>query len=143
MTARIRLGSACGASWCSAALIVRTVVLLVAGAGVAAPAAAQIVPCGGIQDRGYKILVDDIFDAAGGVASPLMQSLIFRMSTNLEQLEVESGLPIKVVRCAKRRPSDPLRFQAASCRAAERATGRARGLGIDGEGDRRDGCGST
>jgi len=108
MTARMRLGSACGASWLAVA---RVTLVLAAGVGAAAPAAAQIVPCGGIQDRGFKILVDDIFDTAGGVASPLMQSLIFRMSTNLEQLEVESGLPVKVVRCAKRRPSDPSDFR--------------------------------
>jgi hypothetical protein len=68
-------------------------------------------PAAASRIAGTKILVDDIFDAAGGVASPLMQSLIFRMSTNLEQLEVESGLPIKVVRCAKRRPSDPSDFR--------------------------------
>jgi hypothetical protein len=100
MTAGITLGR-----------VVRTAVLLAAGLGAAVPSAAQIVPCGGVQDRGFKILVDDIFDAAGGVASPLMQSLIFRVSSNLEQLEVESGLPIKVVRCAKRRPSDPSDFR--------------------------------
>jgi hypothetical protein len=91
--------------------VLTTAVVLAVVLGAAAPATAQIVPCSGVQDRGYKILVDDIFDAAGGVASPLMQSLIFRVSTNLEQLQVESGLPIKVVRCAKRRPSDPSDFR--------------------------------
>ena len=74
------------------------------------PAAGQIVPCGGIQDRGFKILLDDIVDLAGGGASPLMPSLIYRLSTNLEQLQLESGLPLKVIRCAKRRPSDPSDF---------------------------------
>ncbi len=88
----------------------RHVLLLLASLACAAPATAQIVPCSGIQDRGFKILFDDIFDAAGGAASPLMTSLIFRVSTNLEQLQVESGLPLKVIRCAKRRPSDPSDF---------------------------------
>ena len=83
---------------------------LLVGAG---PVAAQIVPCRGIQDPGFKILLDDIFDAAGGAATPLMPSLIFRVSTNLEQLQVESGVPLKVIRCAKRRPSDPSDFRRA------------------------------
>jgi hypothetical protein len=73
--------------------------------------AGQIVPCRGIQDPGFKILLDDIFDAAAGAASPLMHSLMFRVETNLEQLRVESGLPLKVIRCAKRRPSDPSDFK--------------------------------
>ena len=89
----------------------RLAFLVLASLAVAVPSAAQIVPCSGIQDRGFKILLDDIFDAAGGAASPLMQSLIYRLSTNLEQLQVESGLPLKVVRCAKRRPSDPSEFR--------------------------------
>jgi hypothetical protein len=77
----------------------------------AAPAEAQLVPCAGIQGTGYKILLDDIFDAAGGTASPLMSSLVFKLTTNLEQLQLESGLPLKVIRCAKRRPSDPADFK--------------------------------
>ena len=77
----------------------------------AAPATAQIVPCPGIQGTGYKILLDDIFDAAGGTASPLMSSLVFKLTTNLEQLQLESGLPLKVIRCAKRRPTDPADFK--------------------------------
>lgn len=85
--------------------------VLLASVALAAPSAAQIVPCPGIQDPGFKILLDDIFDAAGGAASPLMPSLIYRVSTNLEQLQVESGVPIKVIRCAKRRPSDPSDFK--------------------------------
>ena len=76
-----------------------------------APAGAQIVPCTGIQGTGYKILLDDIVDAAGGTASPLMASLVFRLTTNLEQLQLESGLPLKVIRCTKRRPSDPSDFK--------------------------------
>jgi len=77
---------------------------------LSAPSDAQVVPCAGITESGFKILLDDIFEAAGGKASPLMSSLQFRVSTNLEQLQVESGLPLKVVRCAKRRPSDPSDF---------------------------------
>ena len=84
--------------------------VLLASLALAGPAAAQIVPCSGIQNPGFKILLDDIFDSAGGTASPLMPSLIYRVSTNLEQLQVESGLPLKVIRCAKRRPSDPSDF---------------------------------
>ena len=77
----------------------------------AAPATAQIVPCAGIQSTGYKILLDDIFDAAGGTTSPLLPSLAFKLTTNLEQLQLESGLPLKVIRCAKRRPTDPADFK--------------------------------
>jgi len=84
--------------------------VLLALLAVAAPAAAQMEPCVGIKESGFKILLDDIFEAAGGKASPLMSSLLYRVSTNLEQLQVESGLPLKVVRCAKRRPSDPSAF---------------------------------
>ena len=84
-------------------------IVLLALLALATPSAAQIVPCQ-LGEPGYKILLDDIFDAAGGTASPLMPSLIYRLSTNLEQLQVESGLSIKVVRCAKRRPSGPSDF---------------------------------
>lgn len=84
---------------------------LLALLNVARPASAQIVECRGIQGNDFKILMDDIFDAAGGTASPLMQSLVFRVTTNLEQLRVESGLPISVIRCTKRRPSDPQEFK--------------------------------
>jgi hypothetical protein len=80
---------------------------------LAAPSVAQVVPCAGITESGFKILLDDIFETAEGKASPLMSSLQFRVSTNLEQLQVESGLPLKVVRCAKRRPSDPSDFNKA------------------------------
>lgn len=89
----------------------RTILAMLASVAFAVPSAAQIVPCSGIQDRGFKILLDDIFDAAGGAASPLMASLIYRVSANLEQLQVESGQPVKVIRCAKRRPSDPSDFK--------------------------------
>jgi len=85
--------------------------VLLASLALATPSAAQIVPCVGIQGPGFKILLDDIFDVAGGTASPLMPSLTYRVSTNLEQLRVESGLPLKVIRCAKRRPSDPSDFK--------------------------------
>ena len=93
-----------------AGLAILVPMLLLAGA---APAAAQLVPCTGIQGTGYKILLDDIFDVAGGTASPLMSSLVFKLTTNLEQLQLESGLPLKVIRCAKRRPSDPSDFKRA------------------------------
>jgi hypothetical protein len=86
--------------------------LVVAGTlASASPARAQLVPCDGLGDPGFKILLDDIFDAAGGAASPLMQSLAHRVSANLEQLKVESRLPLKVIRCAKRRPPDPSAFK--------------------------------
>jgi hypothetical protein len=77
----------------------------------ATPAKAQLVPCAGVQDPGFKILLDDIFDSAGGGASPLMLSLVHRLSANLEQLQVESRLSVKVVRCVKRRPTDPSAFR--------------------------------
>jgi hypothetical protein len=86
--------------------------LVLAGALASASSAhAQLVPCEGLGDPGFKILLDDIFDTAGGTASPLMQSLVHRVSANLEQLKVESRLPLKVIRCAKRRPRDPSAFK--------------------------------
>ena len=76
----------------------------------AASAQAQITPCSGVQEAGFKILLDDIFEASSHAPTPLMASLLGRLSANLEQLQVESGLPVKVVRCEKRRPSDPSAF---------------------------------
>jgi hypothetical protein len=76
----------------------------------AAPASAQLTPCSGIQEAGFKVLLDDIVEAASRAPSPLMASLLGRLSANLEQLEVESGLTLKVVRCEKRRPTDPSAF---------------------------------
>ncbi len=69
------------------------------------PAAAQFRSCKGIDSPGYKVLVDDIFDTAGGAASPLMPLLVFRIDANLEQLKIESGLPLVVIPCPTRRPS--------------------------------------
>jgi hypothetical protein len=114
MNAETQLARCCAGGQATRMMLPRvrlTILALLASLAAASPSAAQIVPCSGIQDRGFKILLDDIFDSAGGTASPLMQSLIFRVSTNLEQLQVESGLPLKVIRCAKRRPSDPSDFR--------------------------------
>ena len=77
---------------------------------LAEPSRAQITPCGGIQEAGFKILLDDIFEANSRTPTPLMASLLGRLAANLEQLQVESGLALKVVRCEKRRPSDPSAF---------------------------------
>ena len=76
----------------------------------AVPAAGQLVECTGSKVPGLKILLDDIVDAAGGTASPLMQSLLFKLGTNLEQLQLESGLPLTVVPCPKRKPLSPSDF---------------------------------
>jgi hypothetical protein len=75
------------------------------------PARAAIVSCSGINAAGYKVLVDDIVPSSGTAASPLMQPLIHRLDANLEQLKVETGLPLTVVRCAKRLPEDPADFR--------------------------------
>ncbi len=66
------------------------------------PASAQIVPCSGMSDSGYKILVDDI--VAGSTTSPLMPLLIGKIDSNIEQVLLETGFKILVLRCAKRRP---------------------------------------
>jgi hypothetical protein len=95
----------------AAPALARAMALVALGTlALGAPAAAQIVPCGGASGTGLKVLLDDIFETGAGKVSPLMPSLMFRISANLEQLQVESGLAFKVVRCAKRRPSDPSDF---------------------------------
>jgi hypothetical protein len=74
-----------------------------------APAGAQLTPCGNLEGSEYKVLLDDITDASGS-ALPLLHTLASRVDFNLEQLRTESGLPLTVVRCAKRRPQDPAEF---------------------------------
>jgi hypothetical protein len=72
---------------------------------------AQLVQCRGVNDPGvYKVLLDDIAPE-GGAASPLLSALVHRLDANLEQLKVETGLPLRVVRCEKRRPGDPAAFR--------------------------------
>ena len=61
--------------------------------------------CSNIQGTEFKIFIDDIVNAAGGQPLSLMQSLTHHVTTSLEQLRVESGLNIRVINCAKRRPS--------------------------------------
>jgi hypothetical protein len=70
---------------------------------------AQLTPCGNLEGSEYKVLLDDITDASGS-ALPLLHTLASRVDFNLEQLRTESGLPLTVVRCAKRRPQDPAEF---------------------------------
>jgi hypothetical protein len=74
-------------------------------------ARAQLVQCAGVNEPGYyKVLLDDIV-ADGGTASPLLRFLVHRLDANLEQLKLETGLPLRVVRCEKRRPGDPAVFR--------------------------------
>lgn len=82
--------------------------LSLVGAGAAR---AQLVPCHGIAEPGFKILLDDIVTGGGGEVSPLMRPLIHRLDANLEQLKLETGLALTVVRCEKRQPSDPTEFR--------------------------------
>jgi hypothetical protein len=80
-------------------------------AGVAAPSEAQLVPCHGIAEPGFKILLDDIVTGGRGEVSPLMRPLIHRLDSNLEQLRTETGLGLTVVRCTNRKPADPTVFR--------------------------------
>ena len=84
----------------------------IATALVAVPAQAQIIPCSGVNEPGFKVLLDDIA-ASDGKASPIMQPLIHRIDANLEQLEVEAGPAFKVLRCEKRKPNSPADFKKA------------------------------
>jgi len=72
---------------------------------------AQLVPCSGVSEPGFKVLVDDIVADGAAGPSPLMFPLVHRLDANLEQLRLETGLALKIVRCAKRRPSDPSDFR--------------------------------
>jgi hypothetical protein len=76
----------------------------------AATARAQIVPCSGVSEPGFKVLLDDI-EASDGSVSPLLDLLVSRLDANLEQLNVEARLPLKVVRCTKRHPESPGEFR--------------------------------
>jgi hypothetical protein len=73
-------------------------------------ASGQIVPCTGVAEPGFKVLLDDI-EAADGTATPLVDLLVSRLDANLEQLNVEARLPMKVVRCTKRHPESPGDFR--------------------------------
>lgn len=87
-----------------------TVVLSLALAmGAAGPAEAQLRPCSGVTEPGLKILLDDIA-RSGGAPSPFVDLLTARLEANLEQLRVEAGLTVKVLRCAKRLPGSPAAF---------------------------------
>ena len=80
---------------------------------LAAPAAAQLEGCPGVAtETGFKILLDDIWEEAEGKKTtwPLMSSLRNVVFANIEQLRVESGLPLKVIRCENRRPPNPSVF---------------------------------
>ncbi len=75
------------------------------------PVSAQIVSCSGVDGTGYKVLLDDIVHSSGAAASPLMLPLIHRLDANLEQLKIETGLSLTIVRCPKRHPDDPADFR--------------------------------
>jgi hypothetical protein len=77
--------------------------------GHVALAEAQIRPCAGVAEPGFKILLDDIA-ASGGTPSPLVDLLAARLDANLEQLRVESGPTVKVLRCVNRRPASTAAF---------------------------------
>lgn len=77
--------------------------------GVPGGAEAQLVSCSGVAEPGLKILLDDIA-RSGGASSPLIDLLAARLEANLEQLRVEAGLNIRVLRCAKRKPTSTAVF---------------------------------
>jgi hypothetical protein len=81
---------------------------LVALIGTTASASAQIVPCTAVGDQGSKILLDDIVTSA--TANNLLQSLTSRLDANLTQVKTELGVDLKVLPCAKRRPTGPSDF---------------------------------
>ncbi len=86
----------------------RLAAFLLAAAAMAVPAHAQIVPCSAVSDQGAKILLDDIVTA--GSADNFLQSLTSRLDANLTQVQTELGVDLKVLPCAKRRPSGPSDF---------------------------------
>jgi hypothetical protein len=77
---------------------------------LAAPAAAQIVPCTAAGEPGVKVLLDDIV-AADPALETLANTLAAQVEQNLEQLKVEAGLDVKVRACRARRPLAPSDFQ--------------------------------
>jgi hypothetical protein len=87
--------------------VIRVVALVVALA-TAGSASAQIVPCSAVSDTGPKILLDDIVASTG--THNLLQSLTSRLDANLTQVQAEIGVDLKVLPCAKRRPSGPSDF---------------------------------
>jgi hypothetical protein len=113
-TCRIRQPRTRSFAWGSMRALARLGALVaIAVLAPSAPSAAQIRDCVGIAtESGLKILLDDIWEEAGGKKTtlPLMPSLRNRVFANLEQLRVESGLPLKVIRCEDRRPPDPSAF---------------------------------
>jgi hypothetical protein len=86
------------------------VAFLVAVLGMAASASAQISTCPAVTDTSSrtKILLDDIV----GVSSSqnLLQALTSRLDANLEQIQAELGVDLKIFPCEKRRPSGPSDF---------------------------------
>lgn len=73
---------------------------------------AQMRDCEGIRtERGNKVLLDDITYAAIDRPSadepfPSMERLEYKLHSNIEQLRVESGTMIKILRCSGRRPQN-------------------------------------
>lgn len=88
--------------------MVRTGMLLAALVLTTTAASAQIVPCSAVSDRGTKILLDDIVGPEG--TENLLQSVTSRLDANLAQVEAEIGVDLKVLPCARRRPSGPSDF---------------------------------
>jgi hypothetical protein len=86
----------------------RAVALVVVFLAMRASADAQIVPCSAVGDQGSKILLDDIVTSTS--ADNLLQSLTSRLDANLTQVQAELGVDLKVLPCAKRRPSGPSDF---------------------------------
>jgi hypothetical protein len=84
------------------------VAFLVASIAMTASARAQIVPCSAVSDQGPKILLDDIVTSAA--AENLLQSLTSRLDANLTQVQTELGVDLKILPCAKRRPTGPSDF---------------------------------
>ena len=106
--------------------MISRVALCLATCLIAAPAAAQIVPCPAIsKTQNYKLVLDD-FTLAGGSEPNLdvfMEGLRASLRLSLERLRADSQdaaadapLHVELVRCTKRRPKADSDFDKAQVR---------------------------
>ena len=99
--------------------MISRVALCLATALIAAPAAAQIVPCPPIsRTQNYKLVLDDF--TLSGSAEPnlnvFMEALRASLRLSLERLHADSRVHVELVRCTKRRPQAESDFDKAQVR---------------------------
>jgi hypothetical protein len=100
--------------------MIRRVALCLAACLLAAPAAAQIIPCPAIgRTQNYKLVLDD-FSLSAGTGEPnlavFMESLRASLRLSLERLQADTPLRVELVRCEKRRPKTENDFDKAQVR---------------------------